>query len=105
MILDPNFPQAVATLAKMARGNQRDKAREKNQKAQAGMVRKFDGHPDLLARTQLIIGQKNKNTASGSEQQRNKDAAAEIMRKKQEAGIVDLSLTSLHINANSNPSS
>lgn len=31
-------------------------------------------------------GQKNKNTASGTEQQRNKEAAADIMRKKQEAG-------------------
>ncbi|KAK5163728.1 uncharacterized protein LTR77_010401 [Saxophila tyrrhenica] len=49
----------------MARGNQRDKAREKAQKAAAGV--------------------KNKNTASGSEMQKNKEDAAAIMRAKQAA--------------------
>ncbi|KAI4600517.1 hypothetical protein KJ359_000872 [Pestalotiopsis sp. 9143b] len=49
----------------MARGNQRDKAREKNLKAQAGV--------------------KNKNTKSGTEMQRDKDSVAEIMKKKQQA--------------------
>ncbi|KAI0163049.1 hypothetical protein BJ166DRAFT_525223 [Pestalotiopsis sp. NC0098] len=49
----------------MARGNQRDKAREKNLKAQAG--------------------QKSKNTKSGTEMQRDKDSVAEIMKKKQQA--------------------
>ncbi|KAI1107341.1 putative serf family protein [Jackrogersella minutella] len=49
----------------MARGNQRDKAREKNLKAQAN--------------------QKSKNTKSGSERQRDSEAVAEMMRKKQAA--------------------
>ncbi|XXG97041.1 hypothetical protein Hte_003335 [Hypoxylon texense] len=49
----------------MARGNQRDKAREKNLKAQAA--------------------QKSKNTKSGTEMQRDKEAVAEMMRKKQAA--------------------
>jgi hypothetical protein len=47
----------------MARGNQRDKAREKNLKEQAG--------------------KKGKNTMSGSEQQKAKENAAAIMRAKQ----------------------
>ncbi|KAK0514203.1 hypothetical protein JMJ35_002820 [Cladonia borealis] len=47
----------------MARGNQRDKAREKNQKEQAG--------------------QKKKNTQSGTEFQRTKEQQAAIMRQKQ----------------------
>ncbi|KAF2769667.1 hypothetical protein EJ03DRAFT_272036 [Teratosphaeria nubilosa] len=50
----------------MARGNQRDKAREKNQKA-AGQ-------------------EKSKTTASGTEQARNKENVAAIMRAKQAAG-------------------
>ncbi|KAI0900823.1 four F5 protein [Annulohypoxylon nitens] len=49
----------------MARGNQRDKAREKNLKAQAA--------------------QKSKNNKSGTEMQRDKEAVAEMMRKKQAA--------------------
>ncbi|CAK1362884.1 hypothetical protein CB0940_04963 [Cercospora beticola] len=49
----------------MARGNQRDKAREANQKKLAGM--------------------KSGNKLSGTEQQRAKEEAAEIMRKKQAA--------------------
>ncbi|KAI3327922.1 four F5 protein [Xylariaceae sp. AK1471] len=49
----------------MARGNQRDKAREKNLKAQAG--------------------QKSKNNKTGSEMQRDKEALATLMRQKQEA--------------------
>ncbi|KAF3039193.1 hypothetical protein E8E12_007070 [Didymella heteroderae] len=47
----------------MARGNQRDKAREKNLKEQAG--------------------KKKANTMSGSEQQKAKENAAAIMRAKQ----------------------
>ncbi|KXT04214.1 hypothetical protein AC578_73 [Pseudocercospora eumusae] len=47
----------------MARGNQRDKAREKNLAKQAQ--------------------EKTKNTASGTQQQRDKENAAEIMRRKQ----------------------
>ncbi|KAI2468239.1 putative serf family protein [Annulohypoxylon bovei var. microspora] len=49
----------------MARGNQREKAREKNLKAQAS--------------------QKAKNGKSGNEMQRDKEAVAEMMRKKQAA--------------------
>ncbi|KJR85549.1 4F5 domain protein [Sporothrix schenckii 1099-18] len=50
----------------MARGNQRDKAREKNLKAQAG--------------------QKKANTKSGTEMQRDRDELAKKMREKQAAG-------------------
>ncbi|EFQ98802.1 hypothetical protein MGYG_01818 [Nannizzia gypsea CBS 118893] len=50
----------------MARGNQRDKAREKNLKEAAS--------------------QKKKNEMSGTEFARTKEAQADIMRKKQEAG-------------------
>lgn len=50
----------------MARGNQREKAREKNLKTQAA--------------------QKNKNAKSGYEMQRDKEAAAQKMREKQAAG-------------------
>ncbi|KAF2759612.1 hypothetical protein EJ05DRAFT_498825 [Pseudovirgaria hyperparasitica] len=49
----------------MARGNQRDKAREKNLKEQQG--------------------KKSANTMSGTQQQKAKEDAAEIMRKKQAA--------------------
>ncbi|KAF4551634.1 Hypothetical protein D9617_12g035220 [Elsinoe fawcettii] len=49
----------------MARGNQRDKAREKNQKA--------------------LAGQKTKNSMSGTEFQKSKEDAAAIMRAKQAA--------------------
>ncbi|KAI0855486.1 putative serf family protein [Xylaria cubensis] len=49
----------------MARGNQREKAREKNLKAQNS--------------------QKSKNQKTGSEMQRDKEALAALMRQKQEA--------------------
>ncbi|KAF7537265.1 hypothetical protein G7Z17_g12887 [Cylindrodendrum hubeiense] len=49
----------------MARGNQRDKAREAAQKK--------------------LAGQKKGNSMSGTEMQRAKESAAEIMRKKQAA--------------------
>jgi hypothetical protein len=49
----------------MARGNQRDKAREANQKKMAA--------------------QKKGNGMSGTEMQKAKESAAEIMRKKQAA--------------------
>ncbi|KAI0472433.1 putative serf family protein [Xylaria cf. heliscus] len=49
----------------MARGNQREKAREKNLKAQAS--------------------QKSKSSKTGSEMQRDKEALAALMRQKQEA--------------------
>ncbi|POR32921.1 Four F5 protein [Tolypocladium paradoxum] len=47
----------------MARGNQRDKAREANQKK--------------------LAAQKKGNSMSGNEMQRAKESAAEIMRQKQ----------------------
>ncbi|KAA8649197.1 hypothetical protein EYZ11_012299 [Aspergillus tanneri] len=47
----------------MSRGNQREKARAKNQKAEASV--------------------KSKNTMSGSEFQRHKENSAAIMREKQ----------------------
>ncbi|KAH0600704.1 hypothetical protein MHUMG1_01703 [Metarhizium humberi] len=50
----------------MARGNQRDKAREANLKKQAA--------------------QKKGNSMTGTEMQRAKESAAEIMRQKQAAG-------------------
>ncbi|KAK6825190.1 4F5 domain protein [Apiospora arundinis] len=49
----------------MARGNQREKAREKNLKTQAA--------------------QKSKNAKTGSEMQRDKEKVAELMRQKQAA--------------------
>ncbi|UNI16120.1 hypothetical protein JDV02_002588 [Purpureocillium takamizusanense] len=49
----------------MARGNQRDQARAKNQKAQASV--------------------KSKNSMSGTEFAKAKEAAADIMRQKQAA--------------------
>ncbi|KAB8215882.1 hypothetical protein BDV33DRAFT_207938 [Aspergillus novoparasiticus] len=51
----------------MARGNQREKSREKNLKQQAEA--------------------KHKNTMTGSEYQRAKENAAAIMREKQRLGI------------------
>ncbi|MCJ1358648.1 MAG: hypothetical protein MMC33_008648 [Icmadophila ericetorum] len=55
----------------MARGNQRDKAREKNMKDQAGVQ-------------------------SGTEFQRTKEQQAEIMRKKQEEGQAKLTYVPAH---------
>ncbi|CZS90228.1 uncharacterized protein RAG0_01368 [Rhynchosporium agropyri] len=49
----------------MARGNQRDKAREANQKK--------------------LASQKNGNSMTGSEMQREKEAVAQKMREKQAA--------------------
>lgn len=49
----------------MTRGNQREKAREKNLKAQAT--------------------QKNKTSKTGSEMQRDKEKVAQLMREKQAA--------------------
>ncbi|KAI1506544.1 putative serf family protein [Biscogniauxia marginata] len=58
----------------MARGNQREKAREKNLKAQSA--------------------QKAKNSKSGTEMQREKEALAEMMRKKQAAADAKKAATS-----------
>ncbi|PGH20816.1 hypothetical protein AJ80_03443 [Polytolypa hystricis UAMH7299] len=59
----------------MARGNQREKSREKNMKSQSG--------------------QKKKNNLTGTEFARTKEDQAAIMRAKQEAGmdIIRLPLT------------
>ncbi|KAI0407036.1 hypothetical protein F4802DRAFT_555425 [Xylaria palmicola] len=62
----PGFPpHCRAGFLNMARGNQREKAREKNLKAQSS--------------------QKSKTNKSGSEMQRDKEALATLMRQKQEA--------------------
>lgn len=78
----------------MARGNQRDKAREKTQAKLASQVCPYlcilPGNTDQNADTGKKT-QKSGNTMSGSEQQRAKEAAAEIMRKKQAAGEFILS--------------
>ncbi|KAK2069773.1 hypothetical protein P8C59_004324 [Phyllachora maydis] len=58
-------PSVRPTAVAMARGNQRDKAREANQKKQAG--------------------QKKGNNLSGTEMQRAKEEAAAKMRAKQAA--------------------
>lgn len=101
----------------MTRGNQRDKAREKNLKEQAQavwvpqqstcplhMVRGWPGkaqeanptlqwlhsqrHVCFVKGSVLTLSdpQKKKNTLSGTEFQRTKEAQAAIMRQKQEAG-------------------
>ena len=103
----------------MTRGNQRDKAREKNLKDQAGSVRppniprainppeygpispstslmhSYDfcsddfrkAHVTNLQTDDLLPLQKKKNTQSGTEFQKTKEAQAAIMRAKQEAGM------------------
>ncbi|ATY64397.1 Four F5 [Cordyceps militaris] len=63
---DPSLSIPSGQLDTMARGNQRDKAREANQKK--------------------LAGQKKGTNMSGSEMQRSKETAAEIMRAKQLAG-------------------
>lgn len=79
----------------MARGNQRDKAREKTQAKLASQVCPYlcilPDNTDQNADTGKK-NQKSGNTMSGSEQQRAKEAAAEIMRKKQAAGEFILSI-------------
>lgn len=99
----------------MARGNQRDKAREKNQKelsAQVGFPARACLHsvqPSITCTIQLTVPQKKKNNVSvagsftqpcltpltwsntprqqtGTEFQRTKEQQAAIMRQKQEEG-------------------
>lgn len=65
----------------MARGNQRDKAREKNQKEQSA--------------------QKKKNNQSGTEFARTKEAQAAIMRKKQDEADAKKATTNPSSNAGS----
>ncbi|KAJ2965456.1 hypothetical protein NQ176_g10606 [Zarea fungicola] len=85
----------------MARGNQRDKAREANLKKQAGQV--CLSHAAIVTPTtgsdgqdarhthhlpdanECLLLQKKANTMSGTEMQRAKESAADIMRAKQAA--------------------
>jgi len=72
----------------MARGNQRDKAREANQKKLADQV----GHENCLTywprqNQHADSLQKKGNSMSGSEMQREKEKVAQKMREKQAAGI------------------
>ena len=78
----------------MARGNQRDKAREKNQKEAAGQVRysplPFSPSPLFPSSGNVWfltvpLEQKKKNNQSGTEFARTKEAQAAIMREKQAA--------------------
>ncbi|KAH8157699.1 hypothetical protein CIB48_g10549 [Xylaria polymorpha] len=87
----------------MARGNQREKAREKNLKAQSsqaqGLCAQHDGDQSTSTRLPEASedasparnwsshprGWKTKNAKTGSEMQRDKEALAALMRQKQEA--------------------
>jgi len=67
----------------MSRGNQREKAREKNLKADAGKGKKTNVRsPPPLPRFLCRLGEQ----MSGSEFQKHKEDAAAIMRAKQAAG-------------------
>ncbi|KAK2766363.1 hypothetical protein FQN53_006755 [Emmonsiellopsis sp. PD_33] len=66
----------------MARGNQREKAREKTQKEAAGQT----AHQTWTELTQPFPAlQKKKNSQSGTEFARTKENQAAIMRAKQDA--------------------
>ncbi|TQS31483.1 hypothetical protein Golomagni_08232 [Golovinomyces magnicellulatus] len=70
----------------MARGNQRDKAREANQKKAAAQVRlPVVVDQCSLSTVTLTFAKKKGNTMSGTEMQRAKESAADIMRQKQAA--------------------
>ncbi|KAI1487932.1 putative serf family protein [Biscogniauxia mediterranea] len=75
----------------MARGNQREKAREKNLKAQASQAPAHSlGSPSYspcseASRAPTSRFPKAKNSKSGTEMARDKEALAEMMRKKQAA--------------------
>ena len=85
----------------MARGNQRDKAREKTQKEQASQVciPEFSWiltptfpcpfRLCLRASNLLLLLQKKKNTMSGTEFAKEREKVAAIMRQKQEAGMLE----------------
>ena len=73
----------------MARGNQREKARENNLKKQAVQVRKsFLNPPSCPVSNPISLSplQKKGNGKTGSEMARDKDNAAAIMRQKQADG-------------------
>ncbi|KAK6408803.1 hypothetical protein LTR95_018382 [Oleoguttula sp. CCFEE 5521] len=65
----------------MARGNQRENAREAAAKKAGNTV--CDPRISGWSNTTDFSSQKNKTTMSGSEQMRNKDEVARIMREKQ----------------------
>lgn len=72
----------------MARGNQRDKAREANQKKMADQVHKSLGakvYQSFYAKHFSYL-QKKGNSMTGSEMQREKEKVAAKMREKQAAG-------------------
>ncbi len=78
----------------MARGNQRDKAREANQKKLADQVSRrtwwphskgYFLNPEALLTT-FSFAHKKGNSMSGAEMARQKEAVAERMRIKQAAG-------------------
>lgn len=78
----------------MARGNQRDKAREANQKKMADQVRLFThrcqtGGESSVREVLTLFSrpQKKSNSMSGSEMQREKEKVAAKMREKQAAGL------------------
>ncbi|KAI1815660.1 four F5 protein [Poronia punctata] len=84
----------------MARGNQREKAREKNLKQQAAQMpmRDFVGPRRnvylFLGNTGMaIVGDRRVPPKTGSEMQREKEALAELMRKKQEAANAKKAVT------------
>src|SRR5438045_9594562 len=74
----------------MARGNRREKAREKKQKGQAQEVRSPRGEAQRqngrFTALLTVERQKKKNTHSGTEFARIKEDNAAIMRRKQEEG-------------------
>ena len=76
----------------MARGNQRDKAREANQKKMASQVwwgvESLGGAISFVATRADVMLQKSSNNMSGSEMQREKEKVAAKMREKQAAGKV-----------------
>lgn len=73
----------------MARGNQRDKAREANLKKQAAMVGLYrDTLSSLYRGCSDATLQKKGNSLSGTELQRAKETAAEKMREKQRLGMI-----------------
>lgn len=73
----------------MARGNQRDKAREANQKKMAEQVYFPNSAASTLPKCadRSFYLQKKGNSMSGSEMQREKEKVAAKMREKQAAGM------------------
>lgn len=70
----------------MARGNQREKSREANLKAQGNIVSSLRNVVVYSEMTLLTLQQKNKNTKTGPQQAADKANVAAIMQAKQAAG-------------------